>query len=801
MALNRYNVRMELLVGASALAAVAIFAPEKTEAQALQPVVDVCTGVGIDDSALRTLLQRTLVPTAQGVENLFDDLLTVSILGTPLLSIPDVNLGVAQTTADLAAGNTVSLQVLDTDGNVVGSGTCNVTTDGYALNTPKGVSIGGNQLTGLGSGTAANAGALDAVAIGNGATTSAPAAGAVAIGNGASVTAANGVALGAGSTNDRGALSGYTAYGISGTSNAAGTVSIGEAGSERQLTNVAPGTAATDAATVGQVQGAIIAATDGLIGYDDGTHGVVTLDGAGGTRITGVAAGTLSASSSDAVNGAQLNATNQAVAANAGAITTLQGQVGTNTSDIATLQGQVTTIDGTVTTLQGQVGTNTGDIATLQGQVSTNTGNIANLQGQVTTIAGDVTTLQGQVATNTGAITTLQGQVATNTGDIATLQGQVSTNAGNIASVQAQVSATNSNLAALDAQAVKYDDPSRTAITLGGGAAGTTIGNLADGALAANSRDAVNGGQLHATNQQVGANTASLTIAYSRLDGLDATVTTIDNRVTANTSQLAVVQAQVANIPVGYVSNADGTTPSATPTDTAAFRGGAGGPVRVTNVAAGTLASGSTDAVNGGQLAATNAQVAANRTDIDRHTTEIASLTTTIRASAVAAVQYSDAGTPTVSNGGAISQDVTFVGADASQPVRVHNVADGTAGTDAVNVRQVNAAVAQLQGGITQALSDANAYTDMRFAEIGFSLDNVRQDAHAGTAAAMALATIPQTMEAGKSMIGGAVGHYRGQTAFGFGVSTSGEEVAFKASGTIDMNGKGGIAVGAGVSF
>lgn len=750
-----------------------------------------------------------------GFENLFDDLLTVSILGVPLLSIPDVNLGVAQTTADLAAGNTVSLQVLDTDGNVVGSGTCNVTTDGYALNTAKGVSIGGNQLTGLGSGTAANAGSLDAVAIGNGATTSAPAAGAVAIGNGATVTAANGVALGAGSTNDRGALSSYTAYGVSGTSNSAGTVSIGAAGSERQLTNVAPGTAATDAATVGQVQGAIIAATDGLIGYDDGTHGVVTFDGASGTRLTGVAAGTLSSSSTDAVNGAQLNATNQLVAANTGAISTLQGQVSTNTGDIATLQnqvstntgdiatlqGQVTTIDGTVTTLQGQVGTNTGNIATLQGQVATNTGDISNLQGQVTSIAGEVTTLQGQVATNTGAITTLQGQVTTNTGDIANLQGQVSTNAGNIASVQAQVSSTTSNLAALDAQAVKYDDPSRSAITLGGGAAGTTIGNLADGALAANSREAVNGGQLYATNQQVGANTTSLTIAYSRLDGLDATVTTIDNRVTTNTTQLAVVQAQVANIPVGYVSNTGGTTPSATPTDTAAFRGAAGGTVRVTNVAGGTLAAGSTDAVNGDQLAATNAQVAANRTDIDRHSTEIATLTTTIRASTVAAVQYSDAATPTVSNGGAISQDVTFVGADASQPVRVHNVADGTAGTDAVNVRQVNAAVAQLQGGITQALSDANAYTDMRFAEIGFSLDNVRQDAHAGTAAAMALATIPQTMEAGKSMIGGAVGHYRGQTAFGIGVSTSGEDVAFKASGTIDMNGKGGIAVGAGVSF
>ena len=156
--------RTGLGLSASALALIAFSAPQPARAQALQPVVDVCTGIGIDDTALRTLLQRTLVPTAAGVENLFDDLLTVSILGVPLLSIPDVNLGVAQTTSDLATGNTVSLQVLDTAGNVVGSGTCNVTTDGYALNTPKGISIGGNQLTGLGSGAAANAGSLDAVA-------------------------------------------------------------------------------------------------------------------------------------------------------------------------------------------------------------------------------------------------------------------------------------------------------------------------------------------------------------------------------------------------------------------------------------------------------------------------------------------------------------------------------------------------------------------------------------------------------------------------------------------------------------
>jgi len=570
------RVRLALL-GALTLGAVPLAAPRPAHAQALQPVVDVCTGVGIDDSALRTLLQRTLVPVANGVEGLFDDLLTVNILGVPLLSIPDVDLGVAATAADIAAGNTVSLQVLDTDGNVVASGSCNVTTDGYALNTPAGIAVGGNRIGGLGNGAAATAAELDAIAVGNGASTGVEAAGAVALGAGASVTAANGVAIGAGSTNARGAAAGYAAFGLAAPASSAGTVSFGAPGAERQLTNIAPGTAATDAATVGQVQGAFATLQADLavlsfdaVQYDSPTHGSVTFGGAGGTTLANVAAGAVAPGSMEAVNGSQLYATNQQVAANTAAIGGLDARVTQNTSDISNLSTQVAQ--------------NTGDIANLGTQVAQNTTDITNIDARVTS--------------NTDAISQI----------------------------------------------------------------GTSL-------------------------------------------------TAIDARVTSNTTQIAAVQAQVNNVPVRYVSNADGSTPAVGPTDTVAFTGASGGAVRVANVA------------------------------------------------------------------------------------------DATAATDAVNLRQLQASMAQLQGGLSQTLADANAYTDLRIAEIGFDFDGLRDEAFAGTAAAMALATIPQTMEAGKSLIGGAVGHYRGQTAFGFGVSTAGDDVAFKASGTIDMNGKGGIAVGAGVSF
>ncbi|MBB3861658.1 autotransporter adhesin [Novosphingobium hassiacum] len=1039
------TVRAAMLASASIATALTFTASAPAKAQALQPVVDVCTGIQVNDSVLRNILSRTVVPTATGVENLFDNLLNVSILGLPLLSIPDVNLGVAATTADIAAGNTVSLQVLDKSGNLVAPGNCNLTADGIALNTPAGIAIGGNQISGLGSGTAASAGALDAIAFGNGASTGIGSTGAVALGTNASVAAANGVSLGAGSTNTRGALAGYTAFGITGPSNSAGTVSFGSAGAERQLTNIAPGTAATDAATLGQVQGAILTARDGVVLYDNAGGTSVTFAGVGGTRLTNVAAATLGAGSTDAVNGGQLFATNQQVGtnttnitANTGAITTLQGQVTTNTGNIGTLQGQVgtnttniaantgaiataqagvtantaglaaldsaavkyddashgtVTFDGAVPTrltnvAQGavaatssdavtgaqlfatnqaiavatgslglaltyddaslasatlggaagttitnlaagtvaagstsavngsqlfatnqQVGANTTAITGIDGRVTQNTTNITTNTGAITTLQGQVGTNTTNITSNTGAITTLQGQVTTNTGAITNVQNQVATNTTAITNVQAGLTVNTAGLAALDASAVKYDDASHGTVTFDGaggtrltnvaqgavaatssdavtgaqlfatnqaiaaatgapglaltyddatlasatlgGAAGTTITNLAAGTVAAGSTSAVNGSQLFATNQQVGANTTAITNIDGRvtqnttnitsidgrvtqntsnianLDGrvtqntsnitnIDGRVTqntgdiinlttqtnnnagtivAIDARVTNNTTQLTSIQNQVNNVPVGYVSDANGTTPSATPTNTAAFEGAAGGPVRVTNVAAGTLAAGSSDAVNGSQLAATN-------TAVDRNRADIVSISATIGAGFAAPLQYSNGTSPTTPNGGVPTQDVTLVGADPAQPVRVHNVADGVTANDAVNVRQLQASVAGLQSGIANSLDQSRAYTDQQIAQVGFDLRELRKNSFSGTAAAMAMAAIPQTITNGESMFGGAVGHYRGQTAFGFGYSTTASDrVVVKATGTIDTHGKGGIAAGAGFSF
>src|SRR5690606_16169987 len=80
-------------------------------------------------------------------------------------------------------------------------------------------------------------------------------------------------------------------------------------GGERQLTNVAAGTQDTDAVNLGQFNAAledVDADLAGAVKYDDEDKAKLTLAGEGGTTIANVAPGLLSATSTEAVNGAQL---------------------------------------------------------------------------------------------------------------------------------------------------------------------------------------------------------------------------------------------------------------------------------------------------------------------------------------------------------------------------------------------------------------------------------------------------------------------------------------------------------------
>ncbi|MEA1072770.1 YadA family autotransporter adhesin [Sphingomonas sp. LY160] len=450
--------------------------------------------------------------------------------------------------ANAAAGQPITLQTIASDGTLVGpSSQCDAAADSFTLDNPAGIAIGGNRITGLGAtGQEAVAGEIDSIALGNRASTAATALGSIAIGpdavvgagavgsiafgDGANATAANSVALGAGSTATR-----------------ANTVSVGAPGAERIITNVAAGTQGTDAVNLSQLNAVAAAIPANAVEYDDATRTVITLDGAGGTRITNVLAGAVTPTSTDAVNGSQLNAVQTQVdgiqtqvTGNTTAITNLQTQVGGNTTAITNLTVQVDATNTAITDLSIAIAN--GAIGPVQ---YSNPGTPTVPNGGVPT--NDVT-LVGAAPGPVGLHNVANGVIAAGSTD--------AVNGGQIY-----------GLALTAVNAVQYQtdaggNRTNTVVLQGGNAAApVTITGLAPGALSATSTDAVNGSQLFATNQAV-----------------------VTAQGTANTA-LALGQNSV------QYDNAARTSVTLAP--------GGTGPVTLRNVAAGTA---NTDGVNVGQL-------------------------------------------------------------------------------------------------------------------------------------------------------------------------------------------------------
>ncbi len=209
---------------------------------------------------------------------------------------------------------------------------------------------------------------------------------------------------------------------------------------------------------------------------------------------------------------------------------------------------------------------------------------------------------------------------------------------------------------------------------------------------------------------------------------------------------------------------------------------------KITGVAPGNITPNSTDVVNGSQLYATNQAVTQAQGDIKQAQGDIKQAQgniTQLQNGGAGVVQYSNAATPTTPNGGVQSNDVTIMGADTKAPVTIHNVAEGRAPTDAVNVGQLNG----LANNVNNALN-----------QMGYKINDVEDNANAGISAAMATAALPQAYLPGKSMLAGGMASYNGQSAAAVGVSKLSDNGRWviKANGTADTQGNFGGAVGAG---
>lgn len=294
-------------------------------------LVSTCTGVSLPSSVVTNIVGAAVLPLTSILDG---------ILSLPLGPLLGLNSNLTNTLGSIASGAPINLNVLDTSGNVVAANApCQTTSDSYTLNTPKGISIGGIQITRLGNGQVAAAGEINSIAFGNAAVTNAAATNSIAIGPnatigalgvnsialGSGVNVANSVALGTCSKATTGAENNYTAYGLTAPQSSVGEVSVGSVGNARKITNVAAGSAANDTVNVTQLQ----AVNDGAVKYDPlSLKMTVTLGGplsadggtTNGTKITNLAKGAVNANSTDAINGSQLYGITQGVTSNMDAL-------------------------------------------------------------------------------------------------------------------------------------------------------------------------------------------------------------------------------------------------------------------------------------------------------------------------------------------------------------------------------------------------------------------------------------------------------------------------------------------------
>lgn len=626
-------------------------------------------------------------------------------------------------------------------------------------------------------GREASSAGLNSTAIGWAANASASSG--IAIGPTATASGFRAIALG---DNARGLGSDSVAIGAGAAASNLGSMALGNFASVQTDNSIALGDHS--------VAQAAVASTGGVINGTNFTYaggapiGVLSLGTAGNERqITNVAAGQVSAASTDAVNGSQLFATNTSVNSLGAAINSMTSGAGIkyfhvnsaladstaagvnatavgpnaqaiNASDTAI--GVNATANGGGSFAAGASSLASGDsaLALGSGATSSNTGAVALGANSTTSaaVATTGTTLNGTAYTFAGAAPSSVVSVGSAGAErqiTNVAAGQITANSTDAVN-GSQLFATNSAITSLNNGAgIKYFHAN--SVLADSTASGTD--SVAVGPASSASADnavAVGKGAVSST-----ANSVAL--------GNDA-VTALAN-ATASGTVNGTTYNYAGAVPVGVVSV-----------------GSAGNERQITNVAAGQVAATSTDAVNGSQLFATNSAVNSLGGRVATVENSIVNITNgagvkyfhsnSTQADSVASgndavaigpnAQASGASSVAVGNGASasaagsvalgqgasdngrgaetytgkysnasnVTSGTVSVGNAATGETRtLSNVADGRQATDAVNVRQLDGAVAQANQYTDNAVSGISAsaaQTNTRVTQVEGDVSNLK---------------------------------------------------------------------------
>ncbi|WP_321891857.1 YadA-like family protein, partial [Burkholderia cenocepacia] len=572
-----------------------------------------------------------------------------------------------------------------------------------------------------------------------------------------------------------------------------------------------------------------------MVAYDNDQHDSLTLgglksDGKGGlvpatqpVKVSNVAAGT---AASDATTVGQLSPLVDALGGGA----KIDSATGAVTGPAYTVQGTTqTTVGGAVTALDSATTKNASDIVNVKNDVTTIANNITN--GKTGLVQQDDATGAITVAkalsgdkvdfTGTGGTRELTGVSAGKTDSSAATVGQlrpvVDALGGGAAinpdgsivaptySIQGKTEHTvgdafksvDDNLASLKTQignggiGVVTQDAATGIINVGGSLGGNRVNiagtggdrvlaGVAPGAVNATSNEAVNGSQAYNNASSVasalgGGSTVnpdgtisapSFNVGGTTVHSVGDAVTNLDGRVTQNTNAISGIQSKIDNV-TGQVANAV-QYDSAAHDKVTLGDATKGDGVKVSNVANGELSATSRDAVNGSQLFATNSRLdslndamkaatTSGSPGVSVNTDQGAAKATGTASVAIGGGSQASASNTTAIGDGAIATGAGAVAlgqgsvADEANTVsvgsqgnerRITNVAAGQGPTDAVNMAQFR-----------QGLGD------------------VARSAYSGIAAATALTMIPD-VDPGKTIaVGIGTANFKGYQAGAIGAS------------------------------
>ncbi|HBC9900931.1 TPA: YadA-like family protein [Escherichia coli] len=581
--------------------------------------------------------------------------------------------------------------------------------------TAVGTNAEANGLNSIALGSGSIADVDNTIALGN--QSQAVAAGAIAIGQGNKADGANAIALGNGS--------------ITGGVNA---IALGQ-GSYAGLENgTAIGAQASAQGKNSVALGAGSVATDA----DTVSVGNTTAQ----RQIVNMAAGDISTTSTDAINGSQLYAISKSVADNLGGGATVNAQGVVTSPNYRLKSGIFGTVGDALTGLDN----NTLQWDSLKKAYSAAHG--TDTTSTITNVKDGAISDTSKDAVNGSQLKTTNDNVATNTANITTNTNSINTLTDSVGDLKDDALLWNG-----------------TAFSAAHGTEATSkITNVKDGDLTAGSTDAVNGSQLKTTNDNVATNTTNITnltdsvgdlkddallwngTAFSAAHGTDATskitnvkdgdltagstdavngsqLKTTNDAVAANTTNIATNTTNITNLTDAVDSLGDDSLLWNATAGAFSAAHGTDATSKITNVTAGDLTAGSTDAVNGSQLKTTNDAVAANTTNIATNTTNITNLTDAVDSLGDDSLLWN-------ATAGAFS---AAHGTDATS--KITNVKDGdlTAGsTDAVNGSQLKTTNDAVAANTTNIATNTTNITNLTDAVDSLGDDSLLWNATAG---------------------------------------------------------------------